>query len=760
MERRGSRPGARQWAASALTIAALAGLTACEPIGRGGDSSGEAGPGGSGGSPGVSSGGGADGAGGSSNDGGAPGTGGDGGAPGTGGDGGAFGTGGDGGAFGTGGDGGAPGTGGDGGAPGTGGDGGAPGTGGDGGAPGTGGDGGAPGTGGDGGAPGTGGDDGAPGTGGDGGAPGTGGDDGAPGTGGDDGAPGTGGDGGAPGTGGDGGAPGTGGDGGAPGTGGDGGAPGTGGDGGAPGTGGDGGAPGTGGDGGAPGTGGGSSSTGGGGSPSTCVPGSVVACYTGPAGTNGVGSCASGTQTCRHDGFGYGPCTGDVTPARERCATPEDESCDGEPRCAQPPPWARGFGGPGSDEGWAIASDAYGNYYVSGSFEGTVDFGTGPLTSAGRSDIFFLKLDAAGSVLWSQRFGTEDNERGGALAVDENGNVLLTGSYRVLPDQPGLDLNGCHLPAVNDYYTAFFVTQFDPDGNPIWCNGPYPSSDMYSVEQIAVDAHGDMYVVYLQWESAYLMKIDAASKTTLWVEGLPGYYVGGARLALDSAGNPVAVVTEGSSITDLFPSQFVVSKYAPTGDLLWLQHYQSSSDPWMGGGVTAHAVAIDAEDEIFVTGDTDGSVDFGSGVLPAGSVLLKLDAAGEPMFSRSVRFGDRIALAPSGDIIIGGVGLAQLDASGTELWSVNFDAFAQDISWSPNGAVGVVGRAAGPVDFGTGPITYGGGYADAYVATFNPPRSGDGTIALTGAVEGATDFGSEPIPYAAGTDAFVATLTP
>ncbi|KYF99234.1 hypothetical protein BE18_09330 [Sorangium cellulosum] len=490
------------------------------------------------------------------------------------------------------------------------------------------------------------------------------------------------------------------------------------------------------------------------------MPGSVVACYTGPAGTNGVGSCASGTQTCRHDGFGYGPCTGEVTPARERCATPEDESCDGEPRCAQPPPWARGFGGPGIDEGWAIASDAYGNYYVSGSFEGTVDFGTGPLTSAGRSDIFFLKLDAAGSVLWSHRFGTQDNEHGGALTVDENGNVLLTGTYRVLPDQPGLDLNGCHLPAVNDYYTAFFVTQFDPDGNPIWCNGPYPSSDTRSVEQIAVDAHGDMYVVYLQWESAYLLKIDAASKSTLWVEGLPGYYVGGARLALDSTGNPVAVVTEGSSITDLFPSQFVVSKYAPTGDLLWLQHYQSSSDPWMGGGVTAHAVAINAEDEIFVTGDTDGSIDFGSGVLPAGSVLVKLDAAGEPMFSRSVRFGDRIALAPSGDIIIGGVGLAQLDASGTELWSVNFDAHAQDISWSPNGAVGVVGRAAGPVDFGTGPIAYGGGYADAYVATFNPPRSGDGTIALTGAVERATDFGDGPVPYAAGADAFVATMTP
>ncbi|WP_437931200.1 hypothetical protein WMF37_18885 [Sorangium sp. So ce291] len=61
-------------------------------------------------------------------------------------------------------------------------------------------------------------------------------------------------------------------------------------------------------------------------------------------------------------------------------------------------------------------------------------------------------------------------------------------------------------------------------------------------------------------------------------------------------------------------------------------------------------------------------------------------------------------------------------------WSVNFHAHAQDISFSPTGAVGVIGvigGAAGPVDFGAGAITYGGGYADAYVATFNPPRSGD-----------------------------------
>ncbi|WP_437298277.1 hypothetical protein [Sorangium sp. So ce426] len=531
-----------------------------------------------------------------------------------------------------------------------------------------------------------------------------------------------GGNGGAGGTGGSGGTPGASSSSATEGAGGsnDGGAPGTGG---ASGTGGEGGAPCTGGDGGAPGTGGGSSSTGGGGgSPGTCVPGSVVACYTGPAGTKGVGRCASGTQTCRPDGFGYGACAGEVTPDRERCATPADESCDGEPRCAQPPAWALGFGGPGVDEGFSVASDASGNTYVSGTFRGTVDFGTGPVTSAGEGDILFIKLDPSGAVLWSKRIGTELNERGGAVTVDENGNVFLTGVYMDSYGMPSIDLGGCPLPLQDIApLVSFFVAQFDPDGNHIWSNGPYAAPVVHSVEQIAVDAHGDMYVVYLQWEQAQLIKIDAASKATLWWETLPGYYARGAGLALDSAGNVVAVVTHGLSFEGI-PTRFVVSKYSPTGDPLWVQNF-ISSDPVFGGGVTAHAVAIDAADEILVTGTTDGSIDFGSGPLPAGSVLLKLDAAGEPLFSRSVRFGDRIALDPAGDIVIAGRGLAKLDASGTELWSIDFDADARDISLSPNGAIAVTGLAGGPVDFGTSPIPYVGSN-DAYVVVFNPPASG------------------------------------
>ncbi|EYF01652.1 Hypothetical protein CAP_7971 [Chondromyces apiculatus DSM 436] len=62
----------------------------------------------------------------------------------------------------------------------------------------------------------------------------------------------------------------------------------------------------------------------------SCTPGTVVACYTGPAGTADVGACRSGQQSCNPDGIGYSPCVDETHPGSETCdATEVDEDCDG-----------------------------------------------------------------------------------------------------------------------------------------------------------------------------------------------------------------------------------------------------------------------------------------------------------------------------------------------------------------------------------------------------------------------------------------------
>ncbi len=59
-----------------------------------------------------------------------------------------------------------------------------------------------------------------------------------------------------------------------------------------------------------------------------CVPGVSVACYTGTAGTAGIGICQSGVQTCNAQGNGYNSCVGQVLPTFEICNNLDDD-CNG-----------------------------------------------------------------------------------------------------------------------------------------------------------------------------------------------------------------------------------------------------------------------------------------------------------------------------------------------------------------------------------------------------------------------------------------------
>ncbi len=64
----------------------------------------------------------------------------------------------------------------------------------------------------------------------------------------------------------------------------------------------------------------------------TCTPGATQSCYTGPSGTQGVGVCASGTQTCQqqNDGSAWGPCMNETLPGGEDCTDGLDNDCDGD----------------------------------------------------------------------------------------------------------------------------------------------------------------------------------------------------------------------------------------------------------------------------------------------------------------------------------------------------------------------------------------------------------------------------------------------
>jgi hypothetical protein len=63
--------------------------------------------------------------------------------------------------------------------------------------------------------------------------------------------------------------------------------------------------------------------------PVICPPGSKTECSSYPAQLRGVGRCVAGTRACNDTGTAFGPCEGEVAPAREDCANQIDDDCDG-----------------------------------------------------------------------------------------------------------------------------------------------------------------------------------------------------------------------------------------------------------------------------------------------------------------------------------------------------------------------------------------------------------------------------------------------
>jgi hypothetical protein len=95
------------------------------------------------------------------------------------------------------------------------------------------------------------------------------------------------------------------------------------------------------------------------------------------------------------------------------------------------PVWARAAGGVDLDEGDAVVTDASGNVVVTGSFAGTANFGGGAVTSAGASDVFVAKYGASdGRYLSARRYGASGGDRPGGVDLDGAGNVVLTGNMQ------------------------------------------------------------------------------------------------------------------------------------------------------------------------------------------------------------------------------------------------------------------------------------------------------------------------------------------
>ncbi len=91
--------------------------------------------------------------------------------------------------------------------------------------------------------------------------------------------------------------------------------------------------------------------------------------------------------------------------------------------------WSKGFEDSLYCNVTKVAVDPAGNVLVTGELGTAMDFGGGPLVSAGDKDAFAVRFDASGNHLWSKRFGAGGNQYASGAAVDGLGAVLLGGYF-------------------------------------------------------------------------------------------------------------------------------------------------------------------------------------------------------------------------------------------------------------------------------------------------------------------------------------------
>ncbi len=291
--------------------------------------------------------------------------------------------------------------------------------------------------------------------------------------------------------------------------------------------------------------------------------------------------------------------------------------------------WSSYLGGAGYESGAGLGVDGTGNVYVAG-ITTSYDFPTLSAfdnTYGGQMDTFITKVDASGSgILWSSYLGGNKDDWAMGVAVDNMGNVYVTGKTC-----------STTFPTIGSFDASFggiedaFIVKIDTSGTSIvwssYLGGNYGDGG----NDVTVDSSGYVYVVGYTSSSdfpivagfdpvykngdAFIAKIVPSGSSIVWSS-----YLGGTSgwdiaedVAVDNVGN---VYVTGLTMSPSFPSTggfdsslggvqdaFIAKVNADGTSLAWASYLGGS------GSEYGFNLVVDQDGNVYVTGDTY-SVDF------------------------------------------------------------------------------------------------------------------------------------------------------
>ncbi|MBA3705606.1 MAG: SBBP repeat-containing protein, partial [Bacteroidetes bacterium] len=332
--------------------------------------------------------------------------------------------------------------------------------------------------------------------------------------------------------------------------------------------------------------------------------------------------------------------------------------------------WSEGHGSVNEDFGIGVATDKSGNVYTIGYFNSpTIIFGTTTLTNADNSgsssDVFIVKSDSCGNIVWAKKAGDQDyDDRGKAITTDKNGNVYVTGSYYSYYIKFGSD----SLANTGTGWSTY-IAKYSPSGNVLWAKGMNASGGVNSTG-ITIDKNGDLL--------------------------MSGYYMSDS-VKLD------AIKLIGNSSEN----RILIAKYnSNTGNVMWAKNAEYSSNKLSG-------ITTDTTGNVFVSGSFYDSIKIENTVLLGQNNLnaffAKYNSSGNIVWAKSagLNYDDEatgIAADKAGNIFISGyfqsdsilfnsvklklpssstIGngfLVKCDAAGNALWGKRTNGLSEDYS--------------------------------------------------------------------------------
>ena len=258
--------------------------------------------------------------------------------------------------------------------------------------------------------------------------------------------------------------------------------------------------------------------------------------------------------------------------------------------------WAKSAGGSGYDYAYSVTSDDSENVYVAGAYNGSnIAFSSNTLTndSSNTYDVFLAKYDVNGNLLWAKRAGGKNNDVVISIASDKHGNIFMTGNF----SSPSIDFDATNL--INHGYNDIYLVKYDLNGNALWAKSAGGSGADYG-HGVAVDLFGDVYVV-------------------------GGFSSSSVTFGLASLTN--------TGIADMF-----IVKYNTGGNVLWAKSAVGS------GNNFANSVACDNSGNAYVLGgfnnmsitfDLDTLINDDSSGLTSERFITKYDTSGTVLWARS-----------------------------------------------------------------------------------------------------------------------------